>query len=343
MASHISASDGAAAADPARALDDADRRILAALVADARLTNRALARAVHLSPSPALRRRRLLEEHGVIRRYTTIVDPDVLGLHVAAFVEVTLARGDPDGDEAFRDAALSHPEVADCFAVAGDADFFLKILAPDMTAYSVFIQETLRRLPGVRRTGINLILDPHPAVFAFQGDAGPDVLATPEGAGARFALDTVDRRILAQLLADSRISGVDLARRTRTSPATCMRRIARMESEGTIRGYTALVEPKALGLTAVAFVGLVLDRGAGDQAVGIRETLLARPEVAAAHETAGDVDLMLRVTVANVEGFSAFVKDCLHRLPAVARISSSFVVYPAPRLFCDYGAVGAQR
>lgn len=333
---------GPAPAARTRVVDDADRRILAALIGDARLTNRALARAVHLSPSPALRRRRLLEASGVIRRYTTIVDPDVLGLHVAAFVEVTLERGDPDGNEAFRQAALRHPEVADCFAVAGDADFFLKILAPDMAAYSVFVNETLRRLPGVRRTGINLILDPHPAVFAFSGEATqPDMREPPGGAGGRFGLDALDRRILAHMVADCRVSGVALARRTGASPATCMRRIARMERAGVIHGYTALIEPKALGLSAVAFVGLVLDRGAGARPAAIRDTLLARREVAAAHETAGDVDLMLRVTVANVEGFSEFVKDCLHRLPTIARISSSFVVYPAPRLFCDYGAVRA--
>jgi len=131
------------------ALDDIDRRILARLQDNARLTNVELAEAVGLSPSPCLRRVRELESSGVIRRYVALLDPTTVGLPVSVFVNVRLERQVETALERFEAAILKRPEVMECYLMTGDADYLLRVVTADLSAYERFLVEHLTRVPGV--------------------------------------------------------------------------------------------------------------------------------------------------------------------------------------------------
>jgi len=131
------------------ALDAIDRKILALLQEDARLANVDLAGKVGLSPSPCLRRVRDLEEAGVIRRYVTLLDPAAIGLPVSVFVSVSLERQVEQALERFEAAILKRPEVMECYLMTGDADYLLRVVTADLSAYELFLIEHLTRVPGV--------------------------------------------------------------------------------------------------------------------------------------------------------------------------------------------------
>lgn len=131
------------------ALDAIDRRILGRLQDNARLTNVELAEAVGLSPSPCLRRVRALEETGTIRRYVALLDPAAVGLPVSVFVNVTLERQIESALERFEAAILKRPEVMECYLMTGDADYLLRVVTADLSAYERFLVEHLTRVPGV--------------------------------------------------------------------------------------------------------------------------------------------------------------------------------------------------
>jgi len=130
-------------------LDRIDRKILALLQTNARVTNIELADQVGLSPSPCLRRVRELEERGVVRRYVTLVDAAKVGLPVSVFVNVTLDRQIETALEKFEDAILKRPEVMECYLMTGDFDYLLRVVTADLSAYERFLVENLTRVPGV--------------------------------------------------------------------------------------------------------------------------------------------------------------------------------------------------
>ncbi len=130
-------------------LDEIDRRILASLQAHARLRNVELAEQVGLSASPCLRRVKRLEETGVIRGFATLVDPEAVGLPVSVFVQVTLERQAEASLEAFESHITEWPEVMECYLMTGDADYLLRVVAADLTAYQEFLMNKLTRVEGV--------------------------------------------------------------------------------------------------------------------------------------------------------------------------------------------------
>ncbi len=132
-----------------QALDRIDRKILAALQDDARLTNADLAEKVGLSPSPCLRRVRALEKAGVIRRYATLIDPAAVDLPVSVFVSVTLERQVEERLEAFEAAVVERPEVLECYLMTGEADYLLRVVVADLAAYERFLKDHLTRIAGV--------------------------------------------------------------------------------------------------------------------------------------------------------------------------------------------------
>lgn len=135
---------------PILSLDAIDQRILAALQRNGRLTNVELAAEVGLSPSPCLRRVRLLEEGGIISGYRATLERDALGLGLTIFVGIKVERHDDEGATAFRAAIASLPEVVSCHLVSGEADFLLEVVLADLAAYERFLTGTLLKLPGVR-------------------------------------------------------------------------------------------------------------------------------------------------------------------------------------------------
>ncbi|KDD58430.1 winged helix-turn-helix DNA-binding protein [Bordetella bronchiseptica OSU553] len=133
-------------------LDRTDRRILAELQRDGRLSNQELAERVSLSPSPCLRRVRRLEEQGYIKRYVALVDAEKVGLGLLAYVTIKLNKHSggshaPMGNFA-RDVQL-WPEVVECYAMSGDMDYLLRIQVADLAHFSRFAMDTLMQHPAV--------------------------------------------------------------------------------------------------------------------------------------------------------------------------------------------------
>jgi Lrp/AsnC family leucine-responsive transcriptional regulator len=130
-------------------LDDIDRKIIAALQSDAKLTMSVLADKVGLSASPCARRVRLLEESGVIKGYAAVIDQKMVGLPVSAFASVKLERQREDALERFSKAVARWPEVVDCYLMTGQRDYLLRVVARDLEAYEKFLNTKLTRLEGV--------------------------------------------------------------------------------------------------------------------------------------------------------------------------------------------------
>jgi len=131
-------------------LDEIDRRILAALQRDGRLQNVDLAKQVGLSPSPCLRRVRLLEEAGIIERYVAVLNAPKIGLGLTVFARVWLTGQDQETVDEFVHQILDLPQVVECQLMAGDCDFLLRVVAADLEAYRRFQVEHLARVKGIR-------------------------------------------------------------------------------------------------------------------------------------------------------------------------------------------------
>jgi Lrp/AsnC family transcriptional regulator, leucine-responsive regulatory protein len=139
-------------------LDAVDRRILRALQRDGRLPIVALAEQVGLSPTPCQRRVRRLEEEGVIARYAAVLDPVRLGLPLQAFVLVALESHAEEVVERFHRALAERPEVLAAYAMSGETDYLLHVLAADFEAYGEFAMRALLRMPGVKETRSSFVL-----------------------------------------------------------------------------------------------------------------------------------------------------------------------------------------
>ena len=134
---------------PENVLDEIDRRILTALQENARMSNVDLAEGAGISPSPCWRRVRELERRGVIARYVTLVDPSSVGLSVSVFIQVSLERQIEAALETFESTVLARPEVMECYLMTGDADYLLRVVVADLSAYERFLMDHLTRVPGV--------------------------------------------------------------------------------------------------------------------------------------------------------------------------------------------------
>jgi DNA-binding Lrp family transcriptional regulator len=139
-------------------LEVQDERVLTELQRNARATNQELADAVGLSTSACWRRVRALEEQGVIRRYTALVDHEKAGFTMSAIIHVSLERHDASFVETFVSRVIKRAEVLDCFATTGDADYHLRVVVRDMQAYNRFLEDFVFRLPGIRHVRSNVIL-----------------------------------------------------------------------------------------------------------------------------------------------------------------------------------------
>lgn len=140
-------------------LDAFDRRILAALQEDARLSNVALAEIAHLSPSQCARRLARLEQEGVIQGYRALVDPQALGLGIIGIVAVTLDKRVKQNIADFHTAVRARPEIVECLSLTGEGDYQLRIAMPDLQAFSRFLMEVVLPMPGVTSTRSSIILD----------------------------------------------------------------------------------------------------------------------------------------------------------------------------------------
>ena len=139
-------------------LGSKDRRILAELQRDSRLTTQELADRVGMSSSATWRRVKSLEETGIIDRYAVIVDPKKAGFGLATIVQISLARHEQANVDQFIREVLRHPEVLECFATSGEADFHLRVVVEDIDAYNRFLDDFIFKLPGVSQVRSNIVL-----------------------------------------------------------------------------------------------------------------------------------------------------------------------------------------
>jgi Lrp/AsnC family leucine-responsive transcriptional regulator len=143
---------------PKTDLDAIDCRIVAALQDDARLSNVELAERVGLSPSPCLRRVKRLEQDGYIHGYRAALRRDRIGLGFSVFVGVKLESHANARALAFEQDVCAWPEVIACHLVAGEADYFLEVVVPDLEHYQAFLVGKLLELPIVREVKSNVAL-----------------------------------------------------------------------------------------------------------------------------------------------------------------------------------------
>ena len=139
-------------------LDSIDRKILAELQADGRMTNVELARRVGISAPPCLRRVRTLEEKGYIKGYHADVNAKELGFEVQVFANVGLASQAESDLSAFEAKCKSWPLVRECHMLNGEVDFILKCVAPDLSSFQTFLTGELLSTPNVASVKTSLVI-----------------------------------------------------------------------------------------------------------------------------------------------------------------------------------------
>lgn len=139
-------------------------------------------------------------------------------------------------------------------------------------------------------------------------------------------LDATDRRILTLLQREGRISNADLAERIALSPSACHRRVQRLEDEGFIAGYVALLDPRKIGKPATVFVEITLNSQSDEVLEAFEKGVARIPDVLECHLMAGSADFLLKLMVEDTEDFARIHRRYLARLPGVAQMQSSFAL-----------------
>lgn len=139
-------------------LDRASLQILEALQADAGLSTQALAERVGLSATPVWRRVKELQDRGVIRRQVVLVDREKIGLSICVLANVSLVRHSEGAVEQFERLVATQRQIIECHAITGEADYVIKVVAADMKAYDLFLQQHIFKLPGVSSVRSNVVL-----------------------------------------------------------------------------------------------------------------------------------------------------------------------------------------
>jgi len=151
-------------------LDEKDYQILTHLQADARITNIELARRVELSPPGLQKRLRKLEEIGIIKQYTALINRELLGFDLLCFAHVTLHRHEQTAVENFSTTVQNIPEVLECFQITGEYDYILKVVVRNRKHLKDFLVETLTPIPGVDRIRTSVVLSDIKATTAVPVD-----------------------------------------------------------------------------------------------------------------------------------------------------------------------------
>ena len=139
-------------------IDALDGRLLLQLQQDSRQSNQQLADRLGMSTSACWRRVASLEATGVIARYTALVDREQAGFSMSAILHVSLDRHDEKFVSEFVTRVRKRPEVLECFATTGDADYHLRVVVSDMAAYNRFLDDFMFKIPGIRHVRTNVIL-----------------------------------------------------------------------------------------------------------------------------------------------------------------------------------------
>jgi len=131
---------------------------------------------------------------------------------------------------------------------------------------------------------------------------------------------------VATLQADGRLSNIELAARVGLSPSPCLRRVKRLERDGYIDAYRAVLQRERIGLGLSVFVGVKIEGHANDQALAFEKAVLAMPEVVAFHLVSGEVDYFLEVVVPDLEHYRQFLITKLLELSIVREVRSNIAI-----------------
>ncbi len=143
---------------------------------------------------------------------------------------------------------------------------------------------------------------------------------------AQMTLDSTDRRLLSELQRKGRISNSDLAEKVNLSASACHRRVQRLETEGYINEYVALLDARKMGVPATIFVEITLSTQADEVLEAFEKAVQRIPDVLECHLTAGAADYILKVVAEDTEDFARIHRQYLTRLPGVAKMQSSFAL-----------------
>ena len=139
-------------------------------------------------------------------------------------------------------------------------------------------------------------------------------------------LDRIDRRILDELQKDGRISNVELSKRVGLSPTPCLERVRRLERQGYILGYTALLNPQYLDASLLVFVEITLRRGSPDVFEEFNSVVQELEEIQECHLVSGDFDYLLKTRVPDMSAYRQLLGETLLRLPGVSDMRTYVVM-----------------
>jgi Lrp/AsnC family leucine-responsive transcriptional regulator len=139
-------------------------------------------------------------------------------------------------------------------------------------------------------------------------------------------IDDTDRRILNLLQRNGRVSNAELADQVNLSASACHRRVQRLEQDGIIRNYVAMLDPRKIGVPATIFVEITLSTQADEVLEAFEKAVARIPDVLECHLMAGSADYILKVVAENTDDFARIHRQYLTRLPGVAQMQSSFAL-----------------
>ena len=143
---------------------------------------------------------------------------------------------------------------------------------------------------------------------------------------ARTEIDRMDRRILETLQAEGRLSNVELADRVALSPSPCLRRVKRLEDDGVIAGYRAVVDRAKVGLGLTVFVEIKAGKHSRENAANLSRGIATMPEVVSCHIVSGTADFLAEIVVPDLAAYEHFMLDRLLALPTVEDVRSYFAI-----------------
>ncbi|MBO9517093.1 MAG: Lrp/AsnC family transcriptional regulator [Porphyrobacter sp.] len=142
-------------------------------------------------------------------------------------------------------------------------------------------------------------------------------------------LDSIDRRLLAELQAEGRITNVDLASRVGLTAPPCLRRVRALEEEGVIRGYHADLDPSRLGFTITVFAMVSLKSQAEEDLRAFEQHIKGLPEIRECHMLNGEIDFILKIVSRDLQSFQEFLTSKLTPAPNVASVKTSLTIRTA--------------
>jgi Lrp/AsnC family leucine-responsive transcriptional regulator len=139
-------------------------------------------------------------------------------------------------------------------------------------------------------------------------------------------MDSTDQAILRELQRDGRVTNAELADRVHLSPSPCLRRVKRLEADGTIRGYRAILDKRKIGLGLTVFTEVKVSDHSPERAAGFEETIATIEEIIGCWIISGSSDFLLQIAVADIEAYERFYLNTILALPGVYDVETHFVL-----------------